>query len=214
MNCPFLHRAAFLFAAISLAATASSASQKAPKDTKPLPRTVWNLEGGAFFATDGQIPNGPCFRMLGQATAEGFFNNLKRVDDNEGTKYVRGKELVTEFPPRLDVSITIHDFPCSFQLKERVFGPRLTKEDVGKLRLKLYWKRGVELRRTMWVAEPKLFMRILQPNIKPEANDLPERYEWNITFALPSDGVPIEDSLVLTLEAADGTIAARTSARL
>jgi len=43
---------------------------------------------------------------------------------------------------------------------------------------------------------------------------VPERYEWNIQFALPSEGVPIEDSLVLTLEAPDGTIAARTSARL
>lgn len=209
-----LQRTGIFFAAISLAVAASSASQKAPKDTKPLPRTVWNLEGGAFFATDGRIPNGPCFRVLGQATAPGFFDSLKRVDDNEGTKYVRGKELVTEFPPRLDISITIHDFPCSFQLREKVFGAWLTKEDVGKLRLKLYWKRGVELRRVMWLAEPKLLIRTLEPNIKPEANDLPERYEWNITFALPSEGVPIEDSLVLTLEAADGTVAARTSARL
>lgn len=214
MNCASLRRTSLLIAAISLAATASSASQKAPKDTKPLPRTVWNLEGGAFFSTDGQIPNGPCFRMLGQVWSPGFFDNLKRVDDNEGTKYVRGREIVTEFPPRLDISITIHDFPCSFQLREKVFGPWLTKEDVGKLRLRLYWKRGVELRRTMWVAEPRLLIRTLQPNIKPEANDLPERYEWNITFALPSDGVPIEDSLVLMLEAADGTVAARTSARL
>jgi hypothetical protein len=207
-------RPAFFLAAISLAAVASSASQKPPKDTKPLPRTVWSLEGGAFFATDGKIPNGPCFRMLGQVSAPGFFEKLKRVDDNEGTRYVRETEAVREFPPRMEVSITIHDFPCSFQLREKGFASWLTKEDVGKLRLRLYWKRGVELRQTTWAQPPRLLVRTLVPNIKPEANDLPERYEWNITFALPCEGVPIEDSLVFVLETPEGSVAARTSARL
>jgi hypothetical protein len=205
---------AFFLATLVFPFAACPSEQKQPKDQKPLARTVWNLEGGAFFATDGKIPGGPCFRFTGQVTAPGFFDNLKRVDDDQGTKYVRGTEAVTEFPPQLDVSILIHDFPCSFQLKEKVFGSWLTKEDVGKLKLKMYWKRGVELRSTTWAAAPRLLIRTLEPSIKPEANDLPERYEWNITFALPSEGVPIEDSLVFTLEAPDGTIAARTSARL
>ena len=190
------------------------AAQKNPKDLKPVGKTVWNLAGGAFIATDGRIPSGPCFRMTGQVTAFGFFENLKRVDDDHGTTYLRGNERVTEFPPRLDVSILIHDFPCSFELRDRPFGPWLTKEDVGKLKLKLYWKRGVELRPTNWVETPRMLIRTLEPNIKPETNDLPERYEWNIQFALPAEGVPIDDSLVFTLEASDGTIAARTSARL
>lgn len=211
-------KSAFLFGAalalLALCPLALYAAQKPPKDLKPLARTVWNFDGGAFFATDGKIPNGPCFRMTGQVTALGFFENLKRVDDDRGSRYVRGNETITEFPPHLDISILIHDFPCSFNLKDRSFGPWLTKEDVGKLKLKLFWKRGVELRRTTWVEPPRMLIRTLEPNIKPEANDLPERYEWNIQFALPSDGIPIEDSLVVTLEAPDGTIAARTSARL
>ena len=189
------------------------AAQKAPKDLKPVGRTVWNLAGGAFIATDGKIPGGPCFRMTGQVTALGFFENLKRVDDDHGTTYLRGNEAVTEFPPRLDISILIHDFPCSLDLKDKSFGPSLTREDIGKLKLKLYWKHGVELRRANWVETPRLLVRALEPNVKPEANDVPERYEWNIQFALPAEGVPIDDSLVFTLEAPDGTIAARTSAR-
>jgi hypothetical protein len=208
---PLFGAALALFALYPLAL---QAAQKPPKDLKPLPRTVWNLEGGAFFETDGKIPGGPCFRLKGQVTAIGFFDNLKRVDDDHGTRYLRGNQTVTEFPPRLDVSILIHDFPCSFNLKDRSFGLWLTKENVGKLRLKLFWKRGLEQRSTTWVEPPRLLVRALEPSIRPEANDVPERYEWNIQFALPSDGVPIEDSLVLTLEAPDGTIAARTSARL
>src|SRR5882672_4414873 len=203
---------AFLFgsalALFALCPLALHAAQKPPKDLKPLGRTVWNLAGGAFFATDGKIPGGPCFRLTGQVTALGFFDNLKRVDDERGTRYLRGSESITEFPPHLDVSILIHDFPCSFNLKDRSFGPWLTKEDVGRLKLKLFWKRGVELRRTTWVEPPRMLIRTLEPNIKPEANDVPERYEWIIQFALPSDGIPIEDSLVVTLEGPDGTIAA------
>lgn len=190
------------------------AAQKNPKDLKPLKKTVWGLDGGASFATDGQIPGGPCFRMTGMVTAPDFFDNLKRVDDNNGSTYVRGNETVTEFPPRLDVSVLIHDLPCSFKLKDKPFSRWLTKEDVGQLKLKLYWKRGVELRRTNWVETPRMAIRTLEPNIKPEANDLPERYEWSIQFALPAEGVPIDESLVFTLVAPDGTVTARTSAKL
>src|SRR5215467_6726065 len=201
-------------ALVALCPFALHAAQKSPKDLKPVGRTVWNLAGGAFISTDGRIPGGPFFRMTGQVTAFGFFENLKRVDDDHGTTYLRGSEKVTEFPPRLDISILIHDFPCSLELRDKSFGPWLTKEDVGKLKLKLYWKRGVELRRTNWAETPRMLVRALEPNIKPATNDLPERYEWNIQFALPAEGVPIDESLVFTLEAPDGTIAARTSARL
>lgn len=201
----------FLLAAFAVTA---APAQKPAKDLKPLGRTIWNLEGGAFFATDGRIPNGPCFRVNGQATAPGFFDNLKRIEDNSGTRYVRRTETVTEYPAKLDVSILLHDLPCSFLLKDRTVEPPLTKEEVGKLKMRLYWKHGVELRPTAQPLDPVVHIRTLQPNIQPDANDLQERYEWNLTFGLPSEGVPIEDSLVFTFETADGAIAARTSAKL
>jgi hypothetical protein len=210
----FQFGAASLFAALALAPVPMSVAQKSPKDLKPLKKTVWNLEGGAFFATDGRIPNGPCFRITGQVTAPEFFDRLKRIDDDNGTKYMRATEEVTEYPPRLEVSILLHDLPCSFLLKDKTFGLPLTKEEVGKLKLKLYWKHGLELKPTARLLDRRLYIRTLEPNIKPDANDLPERYEWNFAFELQSEGVPLEDSLVLTFEAADGTIAARTSARL
>ena len=54
----------------------------------------------------------------------------------------------------------------------------------------------------------------LTPNIQPAEEDLAPRYEFHFTFGIPSDGVPIEDSLVVTLQTSDGEIVARTSARL
>lgn len=205
--------AASFLAAFALVGPLFSA-QKPPKDTKPLPRTVWNLEGGAFFATDGRIPDGPCFRMNGQATAPGFFDNLKRVDDDSGTHYMRGTEMVTEYPPKLEVSILIHDLPCSFLLKDRTTEPPLTKEDFTRLKLRIYWKSGVALRPAAHWTDPELQIRQLTPNIQPAAEDLAPRYEFHFTFGMPSDGVPIEDSLVVTLQTAQGEIIARTSARL
>lgn len=205
--------AAFFFAVFALVTPLFSA-QKSPKDTKPLPRTVWNLEGGAFFATDGRIPNGPCFRISGQATAPGFFDNLKRVDDDGGTHYLRGTETVTEYPPKLDVSILIHDLPCSFLLKDRTTEPPLTKEDLTRLKLKLYWKSGVALRPTAHWIDPELHIRQLTPNIQPTEEDLAPRYEFHFTFGMPSEGVLIEESLVVMFQTADGEIVARTSARL
>lgn len=207
-------RAVFFFGSFFLPSPSIFCAQKNPKDTKPLPRTVWNLEGGAFFATDGRIPNGPCFRLTGQATASRFFDNLKRVDDDSGTRYLRGTELVTEYPPKLDVSIFVHDLPCSFLLKDKTTEPPLTKDDLDRLRLRLFWKHGVALRPAEHYVDPVLHIRKLEPNIKPQAEDLAPRYEWHFAFGLPSEGVAIEDSLVLTFQTADGEVVARTSARL
>jgi len=205
--------AVFLFASFALAAF-PLAAQKNPKALKPLHRSTWSLEGGAFFATDGGVPHGPCFRVTGQATAPGFFENLKRIDDEEGTTYRRGTETVTEFPAQLDVSMTVHDLPCSIATGDTKFSPPLTREVMHSLRLKLYWKSGVELHPVGKMIDPRLNIRELEPNIKPEANDLAPRYEWIYTFSLPSEGVPIDNSLVFTFETADGAVAARTSARL
>lgn len=212
-----MKRVFFLGAAFALAALGPSSltcAQKSQPELRHVGRTVWNLEGGAFFATEGRIPKGPCFRINGQVSAPVFFDKLKRVDDESGTKYVRGTEAVTEYPSKLDISILIHDVPCSIKLKEQTFEPPLTKEDVGGLRLRLAWKHGVELRAAAKYTDPVIHIRELEPNITPEANDLPKRYEWNLTFGLPSEGVSIEDSLVFTFETADGSVAARTSARL
>jgi hypothetical protein len=210
----FIRGAPLFLAAFVLCGSPLFCAQKNPKDQKPLHRSSWNLEGGAFFATDGRIPNGPCFRVHGQVDAPHFFDNLRRIDDDGGTTYRRGMEAVTEFPAKLGVSMTIHDFPCSMKIGDKTSAPPLTRELMSSLRLKLYWKRGLELQPTAKLIDPRLTVRQLEPNIKPEADDLPPRYEWIYTFGLPSEGVPIEDSLVFTFETAQGTVVARTSARL
>lgn len=205
--------AAFFIGLLFLPASLSCA-QKNPRDLKPLHPSSWSFDGGTFFATDGRIPNGPCFRLTGQATAPEFFDGLRRIDDDNGTRYVRGTNTVTEYPARLDVQILIHDMPCSFLLKDKTTEPPLSKEDIGKLHLFLFWKHGVALRPTRRIVDGELNIRELAPNIQPEAGDLAPRYEFHFSFGVPSEGVPIEDSLVVTFQTSGGEIVVRTSARL
>src|SRR5579859_2534514 len=210
----FPFRVALLLGSLFLPGASLFSAQKNPKDLKPVHRTSWSLEGGAFFVTEGRIPGGPCFRVDGHVTAPQFFEKLQRIDDDGGTTYRRGAETVTEFPEQLDVFMTVHDFPCSFAIGEKRFAPPLTREIMSALRLKLYWKRGVQLLPAGKLIDQRMEIHQLEPNIKPESGDLPPRLEWLYIFTLPSEGVPIDDSLVFTFETQQGEIVARTSARL
>lgn len=187
---------------------------KAKKESKSPERTVWNLEGGAFFATDGGLPNGACFRLSGNVTAPGFFENLKRVDDAEGTTYRRGPETVTYFPEELDVTFSIRDAPCSLALEETTARPALTREMMSSLRLQLFWKHGVALREIGNARIIEGAIKALEPYAADLAKELPPRYEWFYSLKVRSADVPLTDSLVFVVETPDGRTAARVAARL
>lgn len=214
MNALIRFRSTLLVAAFFLPHGSLCAAQKNPKDLKPIHRSTWSLDGGAFFVTEGRVPSGPCFRVDGQLDAPEFFDKLQRIDDESGTTYRRGAETVTEFPAQLDVIMTIHDLPCSIGVNDKRFAPPLSREVMASLRLKLFWKRGLEMHPAARMIDPQVQIRHLEPNIKPEADDVAPRYEWRYTFRLPSEGVPIDESLVFLFETAEGAIVARTSARL
>ena len=120
-----------------------ASSKKAPKVPK---RTVWNLDGGAFFITDGHLEKGSCFRLSGQVTAPDFFDGLRRVDTDEGTTYFHRDQIVTEFPAEIFVTLHLLDAPCSLDLKDTAVRPPITAEMVSTLRVNFYWKAGVAMR--------------------------------------------------------------------
>lgn len=207
-----------LLLSLSLAcalATQSSARRDHRKESgHSSRRTVWNLNGGAFFATDGGLANGACFRLAGRVSAPDFFDNLKRIDDAAGTTYRRGSQIVTHFPEKLFVEFFIKDSPCSLELGETSPRPALTREMLARLRLRLFWKKGLAMRP---VENAKIIQGAVQP-LQPYAPDLnkelPQRYEWTYSMTVPSAGIPLGDSLVFVLETPDGHYAARVAARL
>jgi hypothetical protein len=177
-------------------------------------KNVWNYDGGVIFATDGALPNGACFRVSGEVNSGDFFNNLKRIDDEHGTVYRRGTELVSRFPETLDLSFSIHDEPCTPGLRETAPRTYLTREMMSQLQLSVYWKRGVDLRPVKDVKEIEARVERIAPFARSLAAELPVRFEWSYLLTIPSAGVPLTDSLVLVFRTNDEHIAARVAARL
>lgn len=182
---------------------------------QPKTKGIWNYDGGLLMMTDGSIPAGPCFRLTGRATAPNYFDNLKREDSDSGTILHRGNDIVTEFPSQLHVSFLMYDMPCDYQtLKQTAAHGYLTRAMVGTLRLTFYWKHGLKMRPAPGVVPSHYETRRLQPYATALAADLPERFEWEFEFDVPSSGVPVTDSLVVVLLTPDGHIAARAAARM
>ena len=191
-------------------AAASQHKQNQPKHEK----NIWNYDGGVFFETDGSLPNGVCFRVYGRVTSEDFFDNLKRVDTDEGTIFRRGTETVTQFPDSLTVSYVIRDQVCSSGGQKIGSRAYMTQEMMENLRLSIYWKHGVELRPLKNVNLLDSRVDHINPYATALAAELPRRYEWSYELSVPSEGVALSDSLVFVFRTPDKRIAARVAARL
>jgi len=185
-------------------------------------KTVWNYDGGVFLETDGAIPGGACLRVKGRLTAPDFFDNLKREDTISGTVFRRGNDILTEFPKELQLTIVIFDMPCDLMLRQASPRVYLTDEMIRTLRLSFFWKHELNMRPVRGITvqdferselEP-LIPAAPQPAAQSTAESLPRRYEWMLKFNIPSDGVPLTDSLVLMMRTPDHHIVARTAARL
>jgi len=193
---------------------ASQAQQKSKNKEKPVKKQVLNFGGGILFATEGGLSELTCFQLTGRATAPGFFDDFKRIDDENGMEYRSGQKVVTEFPEQLHVSFIMFDIPCRSQALEP--GPRkyLTQEMMKALRFSFYWKRGIELRHIdnlKWgpaTAEPVV------PYNTDSKEELPKRFRWFLDFTIPSASVPLTDRLVLIIRTPDGLKVARVTARL
>src|SRR5260370_12497718 len=116
---------------------ASMAPNAATSQTKR-EKSVWRYDGGVIIVTDGALTDGVCFRVHGEVNAGDFFDNLKRVDDEHGTVFLRGTKTVSEFPQALDVSFAIHDQPCTPGLHEIAPRTYLTREMMSSLQLSFY----------------------------------------------------------------------------
>ena len=177
-------------------------------------KSVWNYDGGIFLETDGSFPGGACFRVKGRADAPEFFVNLKREDTTSGTLFRRGNDVVTNFPKRLQLVVAIFDFPCDHRLSAAGTRVYLTDDMIRTLRFSFFWKRGLEMRPVTGITIENFEVRSF-PRVAIGMEELPPpRQEWILSLAVPSEGVPLTDSLVLTMRTPDHHIVARTAARL
>ena len=217
---PLFCSALLFLSAVGTGALQSRIEDRTRKEEKPEKavrgpkRTVWNLDGGVFFSTDGHLPNGSCFRLSGQLTAPDFFDGLRRVDTTDGSTYVLHEKVVTVYPPELFLTLHLLDFPCTFDLKDTVVRPPLTREIMSTLRLNFYWKDGIAMRPVGTSKRTAASVKRLAPYSADAASELAPRFEWNYAFTVGGENVPLINDLVLVIETEDHKIAARVAARL
>lgn len=192
----------------------SQPQQKLGKKEKALRKEVLSFDGGIMFATEGGLSEQTCFRLDGRVTAPVFFDDFKRMDDENGTEYRSAKEIVTEFPEELHVAFEVFDIPCKTQTLEPGGRKYLTQEMMKSLRFSFYWKRGIELRHIDSLKPPAATAELIEPFNTESKEELPKRYRWILEFNIPSAGVPLTDRLVLIIRTPDGRKAARVAARL
>jgi len=198
-----------------LAATPGHAqSSKKSKKAKAPDVRVENYFGGVFLSGEGGIPNGPCFHINGRVTSTDFFNNLKSYDSDGGLIFRRGADEVTMFPDKVHLSFVVRDEPCSIGLQPVGTGVYLTQETMSKMKLSLYWKRGVDMRPAGKITLENFAVDPIVPYAKDLADELPKRYIWSYELGVSATGVPLTDSLVLVFQDKQGQILARVAARL
>ena len=189
---------------------------KANPPLKPIKKTVWNLDGGVFFSTDGHLPNGSCFRLNGQMNAPDFFAGLRRVDSEDGSLYYLRNQLVTDYPDEVQIEIHMLDAPCTFDLKDTTVRPPITREIMATMRLNFYWKQGMQMRPVEETKRTEARVTRLATFATGGTADeeLAPRYEWSYAFTVNSENVPLTNDLVLVIENRERKIAARVAARL
>src|ERR1700732_1265442 len=121
---PFRPQIRYLAAWLLAFATALLPAAAQPNRDK----NTWSYDGGIFLETDGAIPGGACFRVKGRVTAADFFENLKREDTNSGSLFRRGNDIITDFPKRLHLSMSISDIPCDPRMQQTNSRVYLTAE--------------------------------------------------------------------------------------
>jgi hypothetical protein len=196
------------------ASRAGQQQQKQNKKEKPAKKTILNFDGGILFQTDGALSEMTCFQLTGRATAAGFFDDFKRVDDENGTEYRSGQKKVTGFPEELHVSFVMFDIPCDSRVLKPGPIKYLTQEMMKSLRFSFYWKRGIELRHIEDFKRLDATATPIEPYNKDSTEELPRRYSWFLEYTIPSAGVPLTDGLVLVIRTPDGHRVARVAARL
>ena len=82
------------------------------------------------------------------------------------------------------------------------------------MHINFYWKRGLEMRRADGIRIEGATAQLVEPYAPSSVKDLPEKYQWFVDFDVPSEGVPVTDSLVLMMTTSDNHLAARVAARM
>lgn len=169
------------------------------------------------MAGTATLPDGTAVSIGGALFQADFFDQLEEKKNADSIMFVKNGKMVEFFPSEMQLRLSVFPAP-SFDFKtHRITQENLSAESLSGLRFLGFWKNGLEMRPveslsllTMSAVEQKSILFPLWPQ-------LPETYQyqvWVFEFRVQTQGVPITDHFILTIETSTKQRLARLSARL
>jgi hypothetical protein len=151
--------------------------------------------------------NDGCVSLDGSVKSGTFFDDLKRIDVGNGFEYRKDGRIVTEYPESLTTSIHIAGDQCAPTISNSPSA--LFRDGSYSLRFQVEWKEGMQMRPAVLSAAPARCIGYSSLTI-PGHKTVPS---ITCELTIESKGVPLDDHLIVSIFAADGTRLTRLAAR-
>jgi hypothetical protein len=182
-----------LLSLLDVGLSASFARQVSPKEHKKASGLV--TMGGDFFRVGNT-----CWFVIGTFGAGDYFRDVKARQSQDGVKYFKGKNEISDFPNESQIILDLGLVQCKLDEDVSKHPTAPVSDDINSLVFKVKWKRNGQVREA----------RVTSSSIvtKPFAE---EGKEWQARFTIDSSGVPLYDDLVVLVLGEKGSLLTRLS---
>jgi hypothetical protein len=147
-----------------------------------------------------------CITSTSNLSSADFFEDLLVRQTSSGVEFFQQSHPVKDFPTTLTVETIFLIQRCSDRKLETADA---SEEILKRLRFKLEWKRGLEVRPVADFSH-----RLIQPAAFHGGFRDPRMVVWTVQLIVKDSGIPLTDDLVLRILVDDGKLLARFAARL
>lgn len=196
-----------------IASPSLSASSVASGPQFPLPPNETRRHKKLPLTPDFLQADDMCLILFGNVGADDFFDHIRTRKTRSGTEFRSNGKVVATFPDTLVVSVIAVLGKCS-ATEIKAQGDDMTRKSVRfdedfmeSITFDGSWKEGLSVKPAE--VGPLVEGRIQNPN--PAWND---RDWWEYQFKVKSEGVSLQNALVIELQSPNGKMIARFSARL
>jgi hypothetical protein len=178
----------------------------------PLPEEVQHgktLQLGMDFLRADDM----CLILYGDVEAGDFFDHLRGRNTTNGIQFRKGAQEVKTFPENLIVKIIAVLGACSVRERAAEGGNVASKNvhlDEDFMRSVSFdgsWKKGL-------AEKPAELGPVAEGRIRNPIPLMNDRDWWEYEFKVRSEGISLNDALVIVMQSPDGKMVARLSARL
>jgi len=162
----------------------------------------------------GTMPDGTLLILGGLLFDTDFFDKLEQKKTSDGSFFQRDGKTVEFFPSEMQFKLSVSGLNFDRNTHKRIESS-VTAESLSTLRFSGFWKTGLRMR-------PVESLTLLTMSVEERKSlfssfwlGAPESYQvWVFEFRVRTEGVPVTDHFILTIETPIKERVARLSARL